>query len=150
MYYKFLYLAFKIYCFLFRPVRMGVRVVMIQEGKVWLVRHTYLPGWFLPGGGLDRGETLEEAARREAREETGGELKDVTLLGVFTNFIQWKTDHTAVFLCGDFTITGKSDGEIAEVRSFSLNALPKETYISHRNLLEKYRSGTLSSNFGEW
>lgn len=150
MYIRLLYLAFKIYCFLFRPVRMGVRVVMIQEGKVWLVRHTYLPGWFLPGGGLDRGETLEEAARREAREETGGELNDVTLLGVYTNFVQWKTDHTAVFLCGDFTITGKSDGEIAEVRSFSLNALPKETYISHRNLLEKYRSGTLSSNFGEW
>jgi ADP-ribose pyrophosphatase YjhB (NUDIX family) len=147
---RLLYLAFKIYCFLFRPVRMGVRVVMIQEDKVWLVRHTYLPGWFLPGGGLDRGETLEEAARREAREETGGELNDVTLLGVYTNFVQWKTDHTAVFLCGDFTITGKSDGEIAEVRSFSLNALPKETYISHRNLLEKYRSGTLSSNFGEW
>ena len=47
MFYRFLYLGFKIYCFIFRPIRMGVRVVMVEDGKAWLVRHTYLPGWYL-------------------------------------------------------------------------------------------------------
>jgi predicted type IV restriction endonuclease len=63
MYYRLLYLGFKIYCFLSVPVRMGVRVLMVQDQKVWLVRHTYLPGWFLPGGGLD----AERDARRKLR-----------------------------------------------------------------------------------
>jgi 8-oxo-dGTP pyrophosphatase MutT (NUDIX family) len=150
MYYKLLYLAFKIYCFLFRPIRMGVRVLMVQDSAVWLVRHTYLPGWFLPGGGVERRETLEQAARREAREEAGADLKDVTMLGVFTNFIQWKTDHTAVFLSTDFKITGKSDGEIAEVRAFPLEQLPEDTYNSHFSLLDAYRKGEKLPNFGEW
>lgn len=150
MYYRLLYLGFKIYCFLFRPVRIGVRVLMVQDGMVWLVRHTYLPGWFLPGGGVDRNETLEQAARREAREEAGAELNDIIMLGVFTNFIQWKTDHTAVFLSTDFKLTGKSDGEIAELRAFPLNQLPGETYSSHFSLLDAYRKGEKLKNFGEW
>jgi 8-oxo-dGTP pyrophosphatase MutT (NUDIX family) len=150
MYYKLLYLAFKIYCFLFRPIRMGVRVLMVQDSTVWLVRHTYLPGWFLPGGGVERRETLEQAARREASEEAGADLKNVTMLGVFTNFVQWKTDHTAVFLSTDFKITGKSDGEIAEVRAFQLDQLPEDTYNSHFSLLDAYRKGEKLPNFGEW
>ena len=68
MYIRLLYFAYRIYCFLFRPVRMGVRVMMIRDNKVTLVRQTYMPGWFMPGGGLKRGETLEQAARREAFE----------------------------------------------------------------------------------
>ena len=54
MYFKFLYLGFKIYCYLFRPIRMGVRVMMVEGDQAWLVRHTYLHGWFLPGGGLNK------------------------------------------------------------------------------------------------
>jgi ADP-ribose pyrophosphatase YjhB (NUDIX family) len=150
MYFKILYLGFKIYCFLFRPVRMGVRVVIIQNDEVLLIRHTYLSGWYLPGGGLKRGEALDQAARREAYEETGADLREVKLLGVFTNFTQWKTDHTAIFLCADFKITGKSDGEIAEVLAFPLKELPPDMYSVHRDLLEKYKAGAILTPFGEW
>lgn len=150
MFLRLLYLAFRIYTFIFRPVRMGVRVVMLQNDEVWLVRHTYLPGWFLPGGGLKRKETLEQAARREACEETGAELGEMILIGAFTNFMQWKTDHTIVFLCRDFKITGKSDGEIAEARTFPLSELPTGIYSSHRCLLENYSAGTKLQQFGEW
>ena len=150
MFYRFLYLGFKIYCFLFRPIRMGVRVVMIEDGKAWLVRHTYLPGWYLPGGGLKKWESLDQAARREAREETGAELGEITLLGIFTSYAQWKTDHTSVFLCKDFKFIGGSDAEIAEIRSFPINELPESMYIVHRNLLKKYFEGNIKSNYGEW
>jgi 8-oxo-dGTP pyrophosphatase MutT (NUDIX family) len=150
MYYKLLYLGFKIYCFLFRPIRMGVRVLMMQDDKIRLVRHTYMDGWFLPGGGVDRSETLEQAARREAREEVGAELGSVSFLGVFSSFGEWKTDHTAVFLCEDFSLSGKSDGEIAEVRVFPLSQLPEETYSPHFILLDAYRKGEKLPNFGEW
>jgi len=150
MYFKILYFGFKVYCFIFRPVRMGVRIMMIQDNEVWLIRHTYLPGWFMPGGGIKRHETLEQAAYREAHEETGAELQEVSLLGVFSSFVQWKTDHTAVFLCKDFKITGKSDGEIAEMRSFPLDALPENTFASHRKLLEAYQKNGFTDRFGEW
>lgn len=150
MFYRFLYLGFKIYCFIFRPIRMGVRVVMIENDQVWLIRHTYLDGWFLPGGGLNKWESLDQAARREAREETGAELGEISLVGVFTSYAQWKTDHTSVFLCKDFKFIGKSDAEIAEMCAFSLDQLPPETYHLHRDVLEKYHTGNIQSNFGEW
>ncbi len=150
MYYKFLYLGFKIYCFIFRPIRMGVRVMMIENDQVWLIRHTYLDGWFLPGGGLKKWESLDQAARREAREETGADLGEISLLGVFTSYAQWKTDHTSVFLCKDFKFIGTSDAEIAEMGVFPLDQLPPDTYRLHRDVLEKYHAGNIKSNFGEW
>lgn len=150
MYLRFLYLGFKIYCFLFRPIRMGIRVLMEKDDQVWLVRHTYMTGWFLPGGGLKRLETLDEAAYREALEETGATLGVLSLLGIFTNFSDWKTDHTAVFLCREFEFTSKPDAEIAEIRAFPLDDLPKNIYPPNLRLLKKYREGTITSNFGRW
>ncbi|MBV6393744.1 MAG: hypothetical protein KPEEDBHJ_02988 [Anaerolineales bacterium] len=150
MYFKILYLGFKIYCFLFRPIRMGARVALIEDGSVWLVRHTYLGGWFMPGGGVQRWETLEEAARREAREETGAKPGRMIFAGVFTSFAQWKTDHTAVFLCEDFTFIGKPDAEIAELRLFPLGELPGDTYDVHRNFLQNFQAGAIQTNVGKW
>jgi ADP-ribose pyrophosphatase YjhB (NUDIX family) len=150
MYYKFLYLGFKIYCFLLRPIRMGVRVMMIENESVWLVRHTYLSGWFLPGGGLNKWESLDQAARREAREETGAELGEISLLGVFTSYRHWKTDHTSVFLCKDFKFVGKSDAEIAELKLFPITQLPEGIYDLQGNILKKYLAGEIRSNVGEW
>jgi ADP-ribose pyrophosphatase YjhB (NUDIX family) len=145
-----MYLGFKIYCFIFRPVRIGVRVMMIQNNKVWLVRHTYVPGWYMPGGGAKRGETLANATRREALEETGAQLGEINLMGTYTNFAESKTDHSIVFICREFAIVGKSDGEIAEVGAFSLDELPADVYPSHRQRLDEYRVGKAIPQFGEW
>ncbi|MDD2923455.1 MAG: NUDIX domain-containing protein [Anaerolineales bacterium] len=149
MFFRILYFAFRIYCFLFRPVRMGVRTMMIQDDRVWLVRQTYMGGWFMPGGGVKRGETLDQAARREAKEETGAELGDLKLLGAYTNLTEWKTDHNVVFICHEFEFTGKPDSEIAELRAFSLNELPENLWLGHRLRLEEYKSGAVAQ-FGEW
>jgi ADP-ribose pyrophosphatase YjhB (NUDIX family) len=147
---RILYLGFRIYCFIFRPLRMGVRVMMIQSGKVWLVRQTYMRGWFMPGGGLKRGETLEEATRREAREETGAELGQLTLMGAYSNFTEWKTDHNIVFICTEFQIKTKPDGEIAELRAFPLNKLPDDLWPGHRRRVLEYQAGIKNPQFGEW
>ncbi len=149
MFIRILYYAFRIYCFIFRPVRMGVRAMMIQDDKIWLVRQTYVGGWFMPGGGVKRGETLDQAARREAKEETGAELGELKLLGAYTNFTEWKTDHNIVFICHEFKFTGKPDAEIAELRAFPLNALPENLWRGHRLRLEEYKSGAVAQ-FGEW
>jgi 8-oxo-dGTP pyrophosphatase MutT (NUDIX family) len=150
MFIRLLYFAYRVHCFIFRPVRTGVRVMMIENRKVMLIRQTYMPGWFMPGGGLKRGETLEQAARREAKEETGAELGDLKLLGVYTNFTEWKTDHNIVFICKDFKITGNPDNEIAETHSFHLHELPEGLWPGHRHRLEEYQRGIANPQFGEW
>lgn len=123
---------------------------MIQSGKVTLVRQTYMPGWFMPGGGVKRGETLEQAARREAYEETGAELGSLTLMGTYTSFKDWKTDHNVVFVCEDFKITGKPDHEIAEIKTFALNELPQDLWPGHLRRLTEYQSGIANPQYGEW
>lgn len=147
---RLLYLAYRAATFVTRPVSLGVRVILAQDGQVLLVRHTYVEGWSLPGGGMKRGETLEAAARREVREEAGAEMGTVNFVGTYSNFDHWKSDHNVVFLCTDFRITGKSDFEIAEQRLFPLNALPVDTFPGHRQRIEEVRDGKDSPKFGEW
>jgi ADP-ribose pyrophosphatase YjhB (NUDIX family) len=62
----------------------GVNVAVIRDGQVLLTRRNDLPVWCLPGGGLDDGETLAEAAIRDVREETGLEVKLSRLVGVYS------------------------------------------------------------------
>jgi len=147
---RLLFLGYRIYCFIFRPKLLGVRVMLIQNGQVLLVRHTYLPGWFLPGGGVNRGETLDEAARREAREEVGAEMGALKMVGAYTNFEGFKSDHNILFLCTDFDLRGQPDREIAEVRSFPLDNLPDNVWPGHRLRLEEYLAGKEIPQFGEW
>ena len=147
---RLVYLAYQVYSFIFRPLTLGVRIMMMQDGKVLLVRHTYLEGWFMPGGGVKRNETLDQAARREAHEEVGAQLNGISLLGAFTHFLEWKSDHNILFFSDDFTLNGKHDREIAEVRFFPLDNLPENLYPSHRRRLEEYRAGETPKQFGEW
>jgi 8-oxo-dGTP pyrophosphatase MutT (NUDIX family) len=147
---RLLFLGYRIYCFIFRPKLLGVRVMLIQNGQVLLVRQTYLPGWFMPGGGVKRGETLDEAVRREAHEEVGAEMKNLKLIGAYTNFQGFKSDHNILFLCTDFTLNGRSDREIAEVRFFPLEALPENIWPGHHQRLDEYRAGAEITQYGEW
>jgi len=147
---RLLYLGFRVYCFFFRPKTLGVRVMLVQNGRVLLVRQTYMPGWFMPGGGVDRGETLDNAARREAREEVGAEMGILKLLGAYTNFGGFKSDHNVLFLCTDFTLGEKQDMEIAEAHFFPLDALPEDIWPGHRLRLEEYHAGVEIPQFGEW
>ena len=148
---RWVYFLYGIWRFFVRPVVVGVRVMMIRDGEVLLVRHTYVPGWYMPGGGLNRGETLEQGARREAAEEVGAELHNISLVGAYTNFKEWRSDHNALFLSTDFSLSGERDRrEIAEVRFFPLDALPADIWPGHRLRLDEYRRRQPSPQFGEW
>ena len=144
------YLVFKIYVFIFRPVHTGVRIVMIRGKEVLLVRQSYMPGWFMPGGGVKRCETLEAAARREAMEEVGASLGTLRLMGTYTNFAEWKTDHNIVFVADTFALSGRSDHEVVEIRFFPLDQLPEGLWPGHRRRLEEFRAGIQSPTYGEW
>jgi len=144
------YLLFRLYTFVFRPVRLGVRILILQDSQVLLVRQSYVTGWFMPGGGVKRGETLEQAARREALEEVGAQLGKLELMGAYTNFAEWKTDHNVVFLAEHAQLTGPGDGEVAEARFFALDDLPEGLWPGHRSRIEEFARGEAHPTFGEW
>ena len=124
--------------------------MMIKGKEVLLVRQSYMPGWFMPGGGVKRGETLEAAARREAMEEVGASLGTLRLMGTYTNFAEWKTDHNIVFVADTFALSGRSDHEVVEIRFFPLDQLPEGLWPGHRRRLEEFRAGIQSPTYGEW
>jgi 8-oxo-dGTP pyrophosphatase MutT (NUDIX family) len=132
-----------------RPLTVGVRVLLLREQSVLLVRHTYQDAWYLVGGGVKGGESLEQAIRREATEEVGAELEDLELLGVYSNFYEGKSDHVAVFVCKVFALTGRTDREIEEFRFYHLNHLPDVVSPGTRRRVEEYTRGT-GPFFGLW
>ena len=87
-------------------VTLGVRAAVIDEQeRVLLLRHTYTIGWFLPGGGVERGETAEEAQRRELREETEIDITaPPALFGIYFNGRASVCDHVFVYLVRSFAI----------------------------------------------
>ncbi len=126
-----------------RPLTVGVRLVMVRHGQVLLIRHTYHDGWLLPGGGVKKGETLEAAARREACEEIGADLGELRLLGAFSNFFEYKSDHVIVLVCEDFSLDSEKgravrDWEIDCVDFFPLDALPADLLPGHRRRIKEY------------
>jgi ADP-ribose pyrophosphatase YjhB (NUDIX family) len=111
-----------------RPMTLGVRgLVVDRDNRVLLVRHTYVPGFFLPGGGAESGETLEEALTRELAEEGNIRLTaPAQLFGVYFNKRVSRRDHVAFYIVRDFEQIAPHapDYEIAEAGFFPLDALP--------------------------
>lgn len=129
---------------------MGVRLLLVQDGRVLLVRHSYQSGWFLPGGGVRKKESLERAARREAWEEAGARLGELHFFGIYSNLTLYKSDHVAVFVCDDLTIEGTSDYEIEETRFFAVDCLPRDLGEGSRRRIEEYFSGNHEPGVSTW
>jgi 8-oxo-dGTP diphosphatase len=123
--------------------RLTVDIIIRMEGDprriVLVLRKNPPPGWALPGGFVDWGETLEEAAVREAREETGLE---VTLLRQFHAYSDPSRDprgHTVgVVFIGEATGRPVGADDAKEARVFSPDELPREIAFDHRSILDDY------------
>jgi ADP-ribose pyrophosphatase YjhB (NUDIX family) len=118
-----------------RGMTLGVRgVVTDGEGRVLLVKHTYLAGWWLPGGGVDRGETTQTAVIRELREEAGVIARSAPrLISIHSNERFFRGDHVLIFAVDDYDLTERtSHGEIAAIGWFAPDALPEDAHRSTR------------------
>lgn len=121
-----------------RGMTMGVRAACFDaEGRVFLVRHSYVPGWHMPGGGLERNETSEEGLIKELREE--GNLAIIgrpQLIQVYFNMSASRRDHVVFYRATvEQTAPRPADREIVECGFYALDALPEGTTEATRRRL---------------
>jgi 8-oxo-dGTP pyrophosphatase MutT (NUDIX family) len=113
-----------------RGLTLGVRALVIDgEGRVFLVKHSYVSGWHLPGGGVEVGESTLAALARELAEEGNIELTGAPLLhAVYFNHGVSRRDHVALYIVRDFRQTAERapDREIIATGFFAPEALPAD------------------------
>jgi len=123
--------VFHLYWRLVRGMTLGVRAVVLDaDNRVFLVKHSYISGWYLPGGGVEVGESFAEALRRELMEEGCIELAGEPVLhGVFFNSHVSRRDHVAVYIIRQFRQERmpEPNHEIVACGFFEVSALPEDT-----------------------
>jgi ADP-ribose pyrophosphatase YjhB (NUDIX family) len=141
--YKLLYRLLRVYWFIFRPEVRGTRCLVEREGKLLLIRQTYGDMlWTLPGGLIRRGETPEDAARREVREEIALEVGRLRSLGHFMDMHEHARDTVYCFWgeCLDGEVRIDRD-EVYEAGWFAPNELPEGRSRQLGMVINLYRNG---------
>ncbi len=124
-----------------RGITLGARACVVDpDGRILLVKHSYLPGWQFPGGGVEWGETAEAAAFREVKEETGVEVAGpLQLHGIFSNHANFRGDHIVVFVVREWRrpVVPGPNAEIIATAFFAPGDLPPDTTPGTRRRVEE-------------
>lgn len=120
---------------------MGVRAVVIDnDRRVLLVKHGYVPGWHLPGGGVEPGETAQTSVEREVEEETGVRVTGpARLVSLHHNAGLAGRDHVLLYEVTQWQAGAvpQPNKEIVEIGWFALDDLPAGTTGSTRARLSE-------------
>ncbi|HEC78621.1 MAG TPA: NUDIX hydrolase [candidate division WOR-3 bacterium] len=117
-------------------------IIESADGVILIKRKNPPYGWAIPGGFIDYGESAEEAARREAREETGLEIKELKQFHTYSAPDRDPRHHTI-----SVVFTAKAEGrpiagdDAAELGIFTKDTLPEQLAFDHRKILEDYFHG---------
>ncbi len=114
-------------------------IIEIEGGIILVKRKNPPPGWAIPGGFVDYGETLEEAVIREAKEETGLEIELVRQFHTYSDPKRDPRHHTVstIFIARADGVP-KAGDDAKDVRIFTRENLPDDIAFDHRQILEDY------------
>jgi 8-oxo-dGTP pyrophosphatase MutT (NUDIX family) len=128
-----------------RGLTIGVRGLVVDgEGRVFLVKHSYVSGWHLPGGGVEKGETLVAALERELREEGNIESSEPPVFhAIYFNRPASPRDHVALYVLRSFRQTAppQPNSEIVAHGFFATQELPLDTSRATRERIAEVLSG---------
>jgi 8-oxo-dGTP diphosphatase len=134
-----------------RPLT-GIGIMVMRDGKVLLGKRkgSHAAGEYcFPGGYLEHGESFEDCARRETREEAGVEIENVRFI-VLTHMKDYQKHHVQVGLVADWS---KEEPRICEPEKcegwgwYDLNAIPTPLFKASASLLEAYKTGIYYKDF---
>ena len=132
-----------------RGATLGARALVIDgSGRIFLVKHSYVDGWHMPGGGVETGETLLTALARELAEEGNIQLAGPPVLhGIFFNARVSRRDHVALFIVREFRQDGPPvpNQEIIAHGFFAIDALPPDTTRATRARIAEVFEGVAVS-----
>ncbi len=113
-----------------RRLTLGAQgAVIASDGSILLIKHTYIPGWHFPGGGVEHTETVAVALARELEEEAGIVLTGTPeLFGLYSNHRHLPNDHIALYVVRDWNQpqSPAPNHEIAAHGFFKMDALPSD------------------------
>jgi ADP-ribose pyrophosphatase YjhB (NUDIX family) len=128
-----------------RGLTLGVRGLVVDgAGRIFLVKHSYIAGWHLPGGGVEPGETLTTALARELREEGNIELGEAPqFFAVYFNRRISRRDHVALYVVRSFhqTAAPQPNSEIVAHGFFARDSLPEDTSRATRERIAEVLDG---------
>lgn len=140
IYYLFKNPVHKLYCFIFRPISLGVKILVENEGKLLMVRISYAHKlWSFPGGGVKKGESFKEAAKRELEEEVGIKVSDMIEMGEYRSDRNYMRNMVKCFYAKvDSSFFKIDDFEISEAGWYSFDKFPKDSSSSIKQIMEIY------------
>lgn len=133
-----------------RPMTLGVRGLALDgQGRILLVRHTYKEGWYFPGGGVEPGQTAEQALKAEMQQEAGVDVIGAPeLIGIYSNEPAHRGDHVIFYRVLAWRETAASaQGEIEEIGFFARDQLPEATTPATRRRMAEVFDGAPRSPY---
>lgn len=121
---------------------LGARALVLNQNKeILLVKHTYQPHWYIPGGGVKRGESVKAALFRELQEEVGVTvLGEPQLLGIYHHRYLGVNDYPIIYVIDNFSIAHANSPEIEQIGWFAYDNLPEMTSPGTKRRLDEYFS----------
>jgi mutator protein MutT len=119
---------------------LGARAIILNENnQVLLVKHTYQPHWYIPGGGVKKGESTKAALLRELKEEVGlTALEEPILFGIYHHYYLKVNDYPIVYIVKKFSLAETFSPEIENIGWFDYAALPEMTSPGTKRRLNEY------------
>lgn len=134
-----------------RPPSLAVDIIILLDNKLALIkrgREPFKDCFALPGGFVEYGETVENAAIREAKEETGLDITNLFLLGIYSKSDRDPRGHTvSIVFHGKGSGTPKAGDDAKEIFLFDIDQIPTDLAFDHNKIIQDFLKDSRGSKY---